>query len=279
MTFFNRVYAVDVELKSKEILRIEGLRMTFEIKKNSKADANTAKIEIYNLSETHRAKLREHDALVRLSAGYEGEGGATLLFVGNTQYMVNKRQRPDIVTEIEAQDGQRNLRESRISISYAGGTSAQTIVNRLSQELNFPVRQNIPITGTYLSGYSFNGRARDAMDEVVAKYGYQWNILNNEIQIYPKGGSADDVAVLLSPSTGLILTPERCNYKDGKFEKAEPDEPEWRITSLLNPRLSPGSLVEMDSRDVKGTFKVDSVRHFGDTHGNEWYSQIEVRSR
>lgn len=279
MTFYKRVAAVDVELKSSEILRIKDLRISFEIKKTNKSNANTAKIEITNLSQNTRSKLREFDALCRLSAGYEDEGGATLLFVGYSQHILNKRQPPDIVTQIEAQDGIRNLREGRVNISYAAGTSAQSIVNRLTQELNYPVRQNVNVVGNFSGGYIFNGRAKDAMDEVLSRFDFQWGIVNNEIQIFPRGSSIDDVAVLLSPQTGLVNAPERCNHKNGQLEKAEKDEPEWKLTSLLNPRLNPGGLVDVRSKDITGVFKIDTVRHYGDTRGNEWYSEIEVRTR
>lgn len=147
MTFYTRTAAADIELKNGDVLRIKNLRIKFDIEKTRDSTANKAKIEITNLSQETRSKIREKDALVRLFAGYSGDLGAVLLFVGNAQHIVNDWETPDIVTKIEAQDGMRTVRETRTSFSYGNRTSVNTIVNRLANELGIPLRQDFDIPG------------------------------------------------------------------------------------------------------------------------------------
>jgi len=278
MTFYNRVAAVDIELKSGEVLRVRGLRIEFQIEKTKNSTANKAEIKITNLSEDTRTKIREKDALVRLFAGYEQDLGAVLLFTGNAQRIVNTWETPDIITNIEAQDGQRTLRETRASFSYGNKTSANVILNRFANELGLPLRQDFNIEGSY-QGYSFNGRAKDGIDEITRRFGYQWSIENGEILIVPKSGNTGRIATKLTPQTGLVNTPERLIDQEGEFDEALEKELEWKITSLLNPRLSPGSLVDIESKQANGLYQIEKVRHYGDTRGGDWYSEIEVKSR
>ncbi|MBC3540664.1 phage protein [Rufibacter sediminis] len=277
MTFYNRAASVDIELKTGEVLRVRDLRIEFQIEQTNNSTPNKAEIKITNLSDVTRSKMREKDALVRLFAGYEGDLGSVLLFVGNSQRIINSWDTPDIVTQIEAQDGQRSLRETRTSFSYGNNTPANVIVTRLANELGFPLRLNFDIKGSY-QGYSFNGRAKDALDELTRRFGYKWSVVNGEIQIIPKDGNTGRAAVLLSPETGLVNTPERLIDQEGEFDEALQNPLEWKITSLLNPRLTPGSLVDLVSKQAKGLFKIEKVRHYGDTRGNDWFSEIEVKS-
>jgi hypothetical protein len=277
MTFYNRVAAVDIELKTGEILRVRGLRIEFQIEKTRNSTANKANIKITNLSETTRNKMREKDALVRLYAGYVGDMGASLLFVGNAERIINSWDTPDIVTEIEAKDGQQALREVRSNFSFGNNTSANAVVGRLAKDLGFPLHQDFDIKGTY-NGFSFNGRAKDGLDQVTSRYGYDWSVINNEILIIPKGGASMRTAVRLSPETGLVNTPERMIDQEGKFNDALKQPLEWKINSLLNPRLDPGTLVDLDSKQAKGLFLIQKVRHYGDTRGADWFSEIEVNS-
>lgn len=277
MTLYKRTAAVDVELKSGEILRIRDLRIEFQIEKTNNSTPNKANIKISNLSETTRNKLREKDALIRLFAGYEGDMGAALLFVGNSERIVNAWDTPDIVTEIEAKDGQQALRETRSNFSFGNNTSANAIVNRLVKDMGFPLQQDFDIPGKY-NGFTFNGRAKDGLDQVTSRFGYEWSVINNEVLIIPKGGASTRNAVRLSAQTGLVNTPERMIDQEGKFNDALTKPLEWKINSLLNPRLDPGTLVDLESKQAKGLFQIQKVRHYGDTRGIDWFSEIEVRA-
>lgn len=83
---FNRVAAVTFGLKDVagppregqtrvdyNFTRISGLRIAFEIEKNSESPPNTAKISIYNLSNHNWGILQSGEQqVVFVEAGYEG---------------------------------------------------------------------------------------------------------------------------------------------------------------------------------------------------------------
>ena len=48
------------------------------------------------------------------------------------------------------------------------------------------------------------------------------------------------------------------------------------MRSLLNPKIRPGEAVVIQSRDVDGEFRVDTVTHSGSTRGNDWETVAEV---
>ena len=65
-------------------------------------------------------------------------------------------------------------------------------------------------------------------------------------------------------------SPERI-LKEKKEKKAG-----WKLQSLLNPTLNPGDLVKIETRDVTGWFKIESLRHTGQYRGSDWYTEMEV---
>lgn len=277
MTLFNRVALLDVELKDGTAVRVEGLRIVFEALKTRTQATNTGKVAVFNLSEQTRNSIREKDALVRLQAGYIDDTRIETLFVGNAAHILHQRLPPDIVTEIELQDGVKDLREVRFGLSFAENTPANTVINDIIRRMGITRRYVENVPGRFVGGYSYNGTARGALNEVCNRFALEWSIQNGEIQIVKKGQSTNETAVLLTPETGLIHAPERNAYTDGDLEGASTNEPEWKFTSLLNPRLVPGGKVEVESRTVVGTFIIDTVRHYGDTRGSEFFSEVEVR--
>ena len=45
---------------------------------------------------------------------------------------------------------------------------------------------------------------------------------------------------------------------------------------LLNGRIAPGRLVELESVIVSGSFIVKKVKHSGQTWGNDWTTEMEM---
>jgi len=43
------------------------------------------------------------------------------------------------------------------------------------------------------------------------------------------------------------------------------------------PSIKPGTYVSIESEFLTGSYKADSMRHAGDTHGNDWNTETEGR--
>ncbi|MFC3227326.1 hypothetical protein ACFOGJ_08805 [Marinibaculum pumilum] len=299
MTQFRRLAILDVETRGGEAVRIEGLRIGFDILKTRTTTTNTATIEAWNLNADTRARILERNAYCTLSAGYEDDTGPGVLFVGRAQAIVHERASPAIITRIECQDGVQELREIRVTLSYAAGTSLRQVLAGLAAKLSLPFRPLGAVTGEYPNGYAYAGPIRDALDQVCRRGNLEWSIQNQELQVIPRRGSTARTAFLISPQTGLVRSPERINYIEGfldgdavpaafvddsskaqkrqiRRETRRGDEPALRITALLQPDAIPGDRIVLESADVSGAFLIDSVRHVGDTRGRPWYSELEL---
>lgn len=257
-------------------LQVRNLRISFSVTRSVKEEPNAATVSVYNLKEETRARLaREPGLAVFLSAGYESGGG--LLFSGQTRKggVNSVKQGPDWVTKLECGDGAGAYSTANASVSLAKGSSAKDVVLALVKSLKVDpgnveaalakggFRQGL--TG-YPSGYAFRGKASMGLSQVFASLGLQWSIQDGKLQVLRPAETAQGQALLLSPTSGLIGSPEY----------AVPDKKGGPVTlrarSLLRAELRPGLRVVVRSREIDGAFKCLKVVHAGDSHGAEWGS-------
>ena len=286
MTQFNRSASLVIGRRGETAKVLSGLRIVFNVTKTEGKEPNTAKIEVYNLSQESRNIIRmrtENDTLfVILNAGYTDGDGEELVFTGNVKSISHQILRPEIVTIIEASDGANALFSTKLSISYGVGVSADTI---LLQILNaIPLSSNFQTLQyedkSYAHGFAFVGLAKDALTKVTKFMNLNWSIQNNEIRLIPFDGDDRTKVVRLSSQTGLIGSPERLtgSTRNAKGLSKE-NKSGWKVSSLLQPKINPTGKIVIQSREIPkdSTFTVFSVTHVGDTHGNEWETTTEVR--
>lgn len=276
MPLFDRVASLTIGPAGEEGIKLEGFRIVFDIKKTINPTKNTAKIVVYNLSETTRNKINTRDDEAILRVGHSESAGERLIFIGGITKVNHKHVPPDVQTTIEVGDGSVALRESRISESFAAGVSVNQVVGRLASELGVAVKE---ITGqlseTFANGLSVAGPVKDALDRMADKAGAEWSIQNNELQFITEGSTTQDDAILLSPETGLIASPEKKEDDAGALAGvAKPSG--FVLNMILNPLAMPGRKVLLSSASNEGPFRIDSLAHKGDTHGDDWNTSAEV---
>lgn len=281
MTSFDRVAIVDIETKEPPAIRVRDLRIAFDIEKTRDTTANRALIQVYNLAPATRGRIKDNDIVVQLLAGYAQGDGPKLIFKGEIRTIVHKRQGPDVVTTIETQDGVVPLRDTRLTASYAPSTDAITAVREIAAKFGIPVKLFDEPVGTFDNGYAFAGPAKDALEEVCRRFDLEWSVQDGAVQVVAAGGTTSEPVILLSADSGLIGNPERLTYKvtdltnPRKRTKAQAD---WRVRSLLHPDLNPARKLRLESIDVKGDFSIETLKHAGDTHGDDWLSEVEVKA-
>jgi len=249
-----------------EAVKYDGLRIVFQVEKNSESNANTAKISIYNLGSKGRALAERKKAFVLLEAGY-GERFEQL-FYGDVTRAYISRQGPDWVITAECGDGSVALRSVHIDKSYAPGTDVKNIIQDVVQGF---VDQGKVVIGSLLglksekaqSGMALSGAGKSILDDLTRKQGLEWSIQDNTLQILPSDRDIGRQAVLLSPSTGLIGSPIRREVEGGQGVE---------FKALILPQLFPGRLIKIESRQVTGFFKLREVSFAGDTHGQPFYA-------
>ncbi len=272
------------------------LRITFDIDKNTKEKANRSKVVIYNLAPATRALLEQPDTRLVLYAGYVEDQGALLMASGNVTFAYSQRVDADFATTLEMHDGQVALRDTMVSVGMGAGASAKGIIRNVAGQMNMPVimADDLP-DRTWQHGFSFYGAGRKALHKATDAAGLEWSVQNESVQVIARGGTTARRAIVISPSSGMIRSPER--KREGARETAKvrdlttgalpavktvaglkPSYDGWKVISLLQPTVNPGDMVKLESIAVTDFFRVDHLRHVGDSAQGDWHTEFDLLS-
>lgn len=308
---FDRVASLVIGKSGGKGRELVGLRIAFEIEKGATDTPNKSTVRVWNLAPATRKTVEAVGAAVILKAGYAQDAGLVTIFTGTVTRATTTRDGPDWVTEIELADGVLEYRDTKASVSFAPGATTLQVVSDLAARFGLPVRA-LPTdvaAKQYPAGFAFVGRVRDGMNKACGFMGLEWSIQNGEIQVIKKGGVYRKLAYVLSPDTGLIGSPESetktmtdeaaakqgvtadqagvtstttagKTLKSGKTGKSQTklQVSGYKAVSFLQPLMEPGGYVQLKTRDVDGEFfRIEGLRHNGDTHGDDWFSEITLR--
>jgi hypothetical protein len=263
-----------------------GLRVTFEISKSLQKEPNQAKFQIYNLTPNHAALIQDEYTDVIFNAGYEG--GVRLLFSGNTQFVANYADKTDWITELICGDGDQAFRNTFINHSFAAGSTDETVVDYCREQLPNVKKGPLQLNPSgSLRGRTYSKMAHETLDEIARTNGCNWSIQNGALQMV----RADR---MLNSNSATVLTAET-----GLLEAAERTSKGITAKCLLNPDISVNSAVKLDNSAIRarinrgrrqnaqdqtqgpivnlnkdGIYKVFKVRHMGDTHSNDWFTEV-----
>jgi hypothetical protein len=274
---FGRAYSVVVapaDVPAFGGFDVSGLRCTFRVTKNLRPEPNTAEVQIYNLAESSRRVLETATKLnLRLEAGYEKTGTAQL-FLGQVRHAVTEWDGPDAITTIATGDSEKEIRESRLSLSVGPSVPVPVALTAIARALGVNpgnVDQATALLATkgvanmFGPGTAISGNAARELTDFCRSAGLEWSVQDGQLQILDANKPLLDKAVLLSSQTGLVGSPSI----DGKGIVT--------AQTLIIPELRPGRLVVLDSRQVKGGYRIEHVEWFGDTHGQDWYTNLHCK--
>lgn len=287
-------------------IKKDAIRISFDIDKDTTKRTNKNKIKIWNLSDDTLEKIEKNDLFTELYVGYK-DSGLKRIFVGYALTIETKNDNggKDIVTETTTADGQIQIRDAIMSVGYPAGINSKVILNAIASTMGLDlfVADDVDFPD-YPDGFSFVGYAKDALDIVVGGLGCSWSVQNEVLQVILSEGITGLKGLVFNADSGLIGFPERLVRsayatakqvekatappklkKDGtprkqRAKKAKKQKKQkqygWRITTLLAPTANPGDAIRVESSVVSGWFKIESLKHVGDTHSNEWTTQMEL---
>jgi len=278
-------------------IMISGLRVAFKCEKSIESNPNVISIDVYNLSKESRSLLEENAVkdletgvtkiwsaktnppTIIFNAGY-GENVKNL-FVGDTARIVTKRVGADIITTIEAGDGEDAFARSRLDKSFSPGATLGDVLGAVKNAMGLDKGQEkgINLNDQFLNGVTLSGSNRDHLNMIARRQKLEWSIQNGQLQFLPIGVGTDEEVILLNSETGLIGTPQKTKIVNkGLVKGADGKEAESGVQclALLNPDIKPGRRIKIESEFITGVFRVQKVNHQGDTHANPWYSEIEA---
>ena len=254
-------------------LRLVELDFSFNIEKSLDREPNTAEIQVYNLSETSRKAIEQTARQrVQLEAGYQQPAGTRVIFDGDLRKAHSRREGPDVVTEVEAADGERAYRTARVNRSFGAGTSLGSVIQSIGRSLGVGVG-NLAELATqagfeglgqlFSEGTVTSGPAREEFSGLLDSAGIEWSIQDNTLQLLPRGQALAGTAVVLSSDTGLVESP------------SVDSEGVATAKMLMIPDVFPGRKVQIESEFVRGLYRVTKAKFIGSTFGTEWFIEIE----
>lgn len=278
---FKRAYAVSLGPPNQQSALQYGtigvspapLRIKFEIEKTMfGASPNHSKIDIYNLSIQSRSSIKK-GYLVQLQAGYNNLLGT--IFTGNVFVAKTERDGSEIMTSLECLDGGSAIIMAVLDKSYGEGVKLSQILQDVATAMS--VVTNIQPVGVnsgiilgipnviFNTGFVAHGPCKDTLDKLLTPMGLEWNVQNGNLNIIPKRNFDGNTAQIVSVDTGMIGVPSQ-------------NEGFVQFTSLLNPKLVPGALVQLvsENKNLNGYFKIRKSKFEGDSHDNKWQVSCEA---
>ena len=98
--------------------------------------------------------------------------------------------------------------------------------------------------------------------------GYTWSVQDGNLQLLPNGGALAREAILLSPDTGLVGSPEQGKHGVVKAK------------AFLVPGLVPGQTVQLQSRGTSGNYRIETAEYTGESRGTgpgSWGVEMHMR--
>jgi len=285
--------AIRLEFEGADIDPITDLRIAFDVSKADGGAFNKGKIFIYNLRPSSRYGLliaRIKDEVddepvikVRLFAGYEGN--LKLLMSGDILISKNTKSGTDWITEIEIWAGLTAATKATVVEHWDGKTPALNIIKALLQPLS-PL-MHVSYTEAALDaleGQSYVDFSESGMSMVVARRflkRFDLDVLietDGKMIVYKQDEPIDpdkseDSTNRFSLDNGLIGSPV--------ITRVGVD-----FLALLRPEINLLQKVFVQSKTINETLQRDEnltneyfvkgVRHFGDTHEDEWFTEISA---
>lgn len=264
---FGRSYKLKIGPAGGSGFETSELHIAFSCERTEQETSNTAKLDIWNLNDEHRAMLKVKDCAVELRAGYGTV--MPLVFAGGVSFVTHDYNGTDKKSSLEVEDGLIATKDTYVSLSYEGKINAKTILDDVAGQMGIPVEysynaefQDIP------NGYSFVGMAKDVLSVICKTSNLSWSIQHGILQIKKPKDVMNKSVFVLSEETGMIGFPREINRTDDTDGKVDAEG--WDVEFLMNAAINVDDYVYLKSKLVTGYFRVSSIGISGDTETEDW---------
>lgn len=249
------------------------LHISFSVEKSDSETPNTAKIQIWNLSDANLKVLDEKDVIVELKAGY-GDNMA-LAMVGSVTYVTTTRDGADRMTELEVADGRVELRETNISVSMNDQVDTREVYTYVANQMGLSVLFAKDLSFVKLpNGFSFVGKGKNALQRIAEANGHDWTIQNGVIQITIPGRPVTTQGYLLDIEHGLVSIPKRITISQSSENSDSMTG--WEIEYFLNAAIGINDVVQLNSSTANGYYRIHKVTFNGDNMEGDWVCTAQV---
>ncbi len=254
-------------------IQITDLRIEFKVDRTLTKTPDSCDITITNLSRDTRSLIERKPLNVEIAAGYDGE--ARLMFAGDLRFGMTKLKHPNWETLLQLGDGDCHHRWARVNRSYSTAVTVRQVLTDTARSMGLVLPTNLAndksLDSQFAAGQVAMGAARDKLTQLLAPYGYHWSVQNGKLQVLRDEDVHSLSPIPIDEAHGMIGTPEFGSPpRSGK-------PPHMTVRTLLYPELLPGNLIQLTSIVKSGLFRIEHVKHEGDTHGPKWETEIEIK--
>lgn len=260
---------------------IQHLRMRFDINVQPDETPRNCMLWVYNLADREERQVFERNSPVLIRAGYPSRLG--IVFEGKISRIVRQRTGQERSIQLQligepwgAGGGEAPPITGR---SYNGSESVRNIVTDIvCRDMNMPVGDMSMIPAdAMVDNFHTVMNSTAALTRVTSRVGVSWYEDNGVVRFNAPGSYRSDTTRLrIAPDTGLL--------KGTAYTDDGDEESGYRVRTLLNPLVTSGALVDLESKEVKGgvgVFKITSFRHEGDNWEgpfNTEYDLVEIEN-
>jgi len=253
------------------------LHIEFSLQKSDDDKQNTGKVTVWNLNKDHLSVLDRKNCVLSLRAGYGDR--IALVFAGNVSYSKTTLDSADRKTEIEIVDSLVATRDTYVSLAYSGTVSWKAIIDNLANQMGVAVTYSYNATfKDAVNGFSFVGKAKDALTKACNSCGLTWTLQNGVLQIKRPGDVMSKEVYLLNADTGLIEIPARVSLEKSSTKDNGTSEKQlgWEVVYFLNASIDIGDYVKLESKTVTGYFRVKKLEITGDNVSGDWVCKAQL---
>lgn len=257
----------------------QDLHVTFKIDKTVDKHPNAAEIVLHNLTPQSRAEVVVRGTPLTLRAGFQAVSTNDVIYTGEITESISGRDGPTWKTTVHCRDGDTAwLQFSSHSLSQATPKLkiAQLLAADLGYQLSSDAKARLTSAGSTRGPIVLHGNSYAQMDKLLTPLGLAWSVQDGQLQILDGGGATAEQAVLLTKDSGLLGAPEPME-QFAKLHSKHGKPAGIRLKCLIMPGIRAGRLVAVQSETVNGTYVVRKATYNGDTHGNDWFIEIEAR--
>lgn len=235
----------------------DDLDFEFNIPFSTENEPDVSEITIYNLSQNTISNIKK-GTKISLLAGYSDDVG--MILSGEVASFNTVFENVDKKTTLKIGSFINSWKDKKINKTYAKGITAKEIMTDLISNFGVVIADmNIVKNVTYKRGKTVSGRLKDVVKKLCSETESKFYIDKDRAYIrnYDKG---TNTSFLLSSKTGLVSSPQPMQItENGKKSKDG-----FKISCLLNHNIFPDSIIQVDSKNIKGSFRVVKGTHTSD---------------
>ena len=249
------------------------LHISFTIEKTDGEESDIGKVTLWNLSPPQLSTIDQKDCAITLRAGYGSS--MPLAFSAAVTYSTTSKDGADTMTEIEVADGRVALRDSYVSVGYAGVIAGKKIIEDAATQMGVAVTfSERAVFANFPNGFSFVGAAKNLLTKVCKSNGLVWSLQNGVLQVRKSNEPITTRAFLISADTGLIGIPKRITLAAENADGAP--RIGWEVQTLMNCAISVNDFVHLESGVVSGDLRVYRMSIEGDNLEGDWTCTFQL---